>query len=77
MDRKQRGRGWRYSDTAVTLRMYALANEESVHRAAQTVRGALEAQNKNSGTGQGKPLPGPRFKSNAAENRGFWHLPAH
>ncbi len=77
MDRKQRGRGWRYSDTAVTLRMYALANEESVHRAAQTVRGALEAQNKNSGTGQGKTLPGPRFKSNAEGNRGFWHLPVH
>ena len=31
-----------YSDTAVTLRMYAHANEESIRRAGQTVRDALK-----------------------------------
>ena len=35
-----------HSDTAVTLRMYAHANEESIRRAGQTVRDALKAQNK-------------------------------
>ena len=30
-----------HSDTAVTLRMYAHANEESIRRAGQTVRDAL------------------------------------
>ena len=30
--------------TAVTLRMYAHANEESIRRAGQTVRDALKAQ---------------------------------
>lgn len=34
-----------HSDTAVTLRMYAHANEESIRRAGQTVRDALKAQN--------------------------------
>ena len=34
-----------HSDTAVTLRMYAHANEESIRRAGQTVRDALQAQN--------------------------------
>lgn len=34
-----------HSDTAVTLRMYAHANEESIRRAGQTVRNALKAQN--------------------------------
>ena len=34
-----------HSDTAVTLRMYAHANEESMRRAGQTVRDALKAQN--------------------------------
>ena len=35
-----------HSDTAVTLRMYAHANEESIRRAGQTVRDALRnAQN--------------------------------
>lgn len=33
-----------HSDTAVTLRMYAHANEESIRRADQTVRDALKAQ---------------------------------
>ena len=33
-----------HSDTAVTLRMYAHANEESIRRAGQTVRNALKAQ---------------------------------
>lgn len=33
-----------HSDTAVTLRMYAHANEESVRRAGQIVRDALKAQ---------------------------------
>lgn len=33
-----------HSDTAVTLRMYAHANEESIRRAGQTVRDALKAQ---------------------------------
>ena len=33
-----------HSDTAVTLRMYAHANEESIRRAGQTVRYALKAQ---------------------------------
>lgn len=32
-----------HSDTAVTLRMYAHANEESIRRAGQTVRDALKA----------------------------------
>lgn len=34
-----------HSDTAVTLRMYAHANEESIRRAGQVVRDALKAQN--------------------------------
>lgn len=34
-----------HSDTAVTLRMYAHANEESIRRAGQIVRDALKAQN--------------------------------
>ena len=34
-----------HSDTAVTLRMYAHANEESIRRAGQTVRDTLKAQN--------------------------------
>lgn len=34
-----------HSDTAVTLRMYAHANEESIRKAGQTVRDALQAQN--------------------------------
>lgn len=34
-----------HSDTAVTLRMYAHANEESIRRAGQLVRDALKAQN--------------------------------
>lgn len=34
-----------HSDTAVTLRMYAHANEESIRRAGQTVRDALRAGN--------------------------------
>lgn len=34
-----------HSDTAVTLRMYAHANEESIRRAGQTVRDALKVQN--------------------------------
>lgn len=34
-----------HSDTAVTLRMYAHANEESIRRAGQTVRDALKTQN--------------------------------
>ena len=34
-----------HSDTAVTLRMYAHANEESIRRAGQTVRDALKAKN--------------------------------
>ena len=34
-----------HSDTAVTLRMYAHANVESIRRAGQTVRDALKAQN--------------------------------
>ena len=33
-----------HSDTAVSLRMYAHANEESIRRAGQTVRDALKAQ---------------------------------
>ena len=33
-----------YSDTAVTLRMYTHANEESIRRAGQIVRDALKAQ---------------------------------
>ena len=33
-----------HSDTAVTLRMYAHANEESIRRAGQVVRDALKAQ---------------------------------
>ena len=33
-----------HSDTAVTLRMYAHANEESIRRAGQTFRDALKAQ---------------------------------
>ena len=33
-----------HSDTAVTLRMYAHANEESIRRAGQTVRDALTVQ---------------------------------
>lgn len=33
-----------HSDTAVTLRMYAHANEESIRRAGQTVRNALKIQ---------------------------------
>lgn len=33
-----------HSDTAVTLRMYAHANQESIRRAGQTVRDALKAQ---------------------------------
>lgn len=33
-----------HSDTTVTLRMYAHANEESIRRAGQTVRDALKAQ---------------------------------
>ena len=33
-----------HSDTAVTLRMYAHANDESIRRAGQTVRDALKAQ---------------------------------
>ena len=33
-----------HSDTAVTLRMYAHANEESIRRAGQTVRDALRGQ---------------------------------
>lgn len=33
-----------HSDTAVTLRMYAYANEESIHRAGQIVRDALKVQ---------------------------------
>lgn len=34
-----------HSDTAVTLRMYAHANEESIRKAGQAVRDALQAQN--------------------------------
>ena len=34
-----------HSDTAVTLRMYAHANAESIRRAGQTVRDALKAEN--------------------------------
>lgn len=34
-----------HSDTAVTLRMYAHANEESIRRAGQTVRDAIKANN--------------------------------
>ena len=34
-----------HSDTSVTLKMYAHANEESIRRAGQTVRDALKAQN--------------------------------
>lgn len=34
-----------HSDTAVTLRMYAHANEESIRRAGQLVRDALKAEN--------------------------------
>lgn len=34
-----------HSDTAVTLRMYAHANEESIRRAGQAVRDAIKAQN--------------------------------
>ena len=34
-----------HSDTAVTLRMYAHANQESIRRAGQIVRDALKAQN--------------------------------
>lgn len=34
-----------HSDTAVTLRMYAHANEESIRKAGQIVRDALKAQN--------------------------------
>ena len=34
-----------HSDTAVTLRMYAHANDESIRRAGQTVRDALKAHN--------------------------------
>lgn len=34
-----------HSDTAVTLRMYAHANEESIRRAGQTVRDAIKAAN--------------------------------
>lgn len=34
----------RHSDTAVTLRMYAHANEESIRKAGQAVRDALKAQ---------------------------------
>ena len=34
-----------HSDTAVTLRMYAHANEESIRRAGQIVRDALKAEN--------------------------------
>lgn len=34
-----------HSDTAVTLRMYAHANEESIRRAGQIVRDAVKAQN--------------------------------
>ena len=34
-----------HSDTAVTLRMYAHANEESIRRAGQAVRDAVRAQN--------------------------------
>ena len=34
-----------HSDTAVTLRMYAHANQESIRRAGQTVRDALKAGN--------------------------------
>lgn len=33
-----------HSDTAVTLRMYAHANSESIRRAGQAVRDALKAQ---------------------------------
>ena len=33
-----------HSDTAVTLRMYAHANEESIRRAGQVVRDALKAE---------------------------------
>ena len=33
-----------HSDTAVTLRMYAHANEQSIRRAGQTVRDAIKAQ---------------------------------
>ncbi len=36
-----------HSDTAVTLRMYAHANEESIRRAGQAVRDALKAVNGN------------------------------
>ena len=35
-----------HSDTAVTLRMYAHANEESIRRAGQTVRDAIEKEKK-------------------------------
>ncbi len=35
-----------HSDTAVTLRMYAHANQESIRRAGQIVRDALKAENK-------------------------------
>ena len=34
-----------HSDTSVTLRMYAHANEESIRRAGQTVRDALKSKN--------------------------------
>ena len=34
-----------HSDTAVTLRMYAHANAESIRRAGQAVRDAIKAQN--------------------------------
>ena len=33
-----------HSDTAVTLRMYAHANQESIRRAGQIVRDAIKAQ---------------------------------
>lgn len=36
-----------HSDTAVTLRMYAHANEESIRRAGQTVRDALKKASQN------------------------------
>ena len=40
-----------HSDTAVTLRMYAHANAESIRRAGQTVRDALKAENEKTAQG--------------------------
>lgn len=40
-----------HSDTAVTLRMYAHANDESIRRAGQAVRDALKAENEKTAQG--------------------------